>query len=489
MEGLLRKFVEAGDTVEDTSAVRALVVAMARLSQQDKYVDIIAQHNLLERLLDMLLRRVDMVGDEIVIREACCVAVCRIALRLGALDTKRRQRIANLLFDMLQTVDELPVLENAIAGVRALSEQDICHKELLSEDLILRVAEIAFKHMSEKSLCRMCCAVLAVLSYDTASHPGLSSVTVLNVLFAITKCDDITTREFVAACLCNVSIDIGTSTRMIEKGVVEVIASLSGATSERIQELCAKCICNLTCAVEMHTQIIHHKVLQTILMISLVRSVSEVTKRLCARSLLNMLTESNWMAILDAGGIRAFSTLSLITCDITQHICARAFLIFSAYEKGREEIVNRRTVLHSLFGLVKNESMKTKILVGKTVCNLLACNVTMKAAIGGGALSVLKIIAILDVEELREAVAKVLIIMANTQQLYPYLFREPVVPVLVLILQKSINVAFNCALHALTSMSKVDSFRKLLIEKGCVSTIVNVIINGKVRMFINIYLL
>eukprot|EP01041_Mallomonas_annulata_P005817 gene5817-11737_t len=522
LEGLLRNFVEAGRNVEDSSAVQALVVAVAQLSQQSKYMDIIAHHGLLDQLLDTLLVRVstddnngdignDVAGSErkeqrqrtkegkergqnnnnnnngnntstgtdkdlenIKIREACCVAICRIALRLNQIDKEKRRQIASVLTSML-TSDQISVLENTVSGIRALAEKGICHTELLCDQLIHNIAQIAIRYKNEISLCRLCCAALAVFSYDKQAHESLSSEKVMNVIFTITKSDDIATREFVATCICNISINPDSSRYMIQKGVVEVISSLSGATSERIQELSAKCICNLTCISDCHNIMIKHKVLPTILMISLVRSVSITTRRLCARSLLNMLNEINTKMMLDAGVIRAFANLSLINCVHTQFICARAFLIFTYTEKAREEICNRRSVLHSLLGLVKCDSNKTKGIVGKAVCNILACPVTRKAAIIGGALSVLKIIATFKVEELRERTAMVLIVMAKTPSLYDFLLREPIIPVLVLILQESGPLAFECAIFALSSLSANAVFRELLINKGCVSAIVTTV--------------
>lgn len=479
LEGLLRKFVEAGEDVVDTAAVQALVIALAQLSQHDKYMAIITQHDLLNQLLNLVLKHVIAEPENDIIREAGCVAVTRIALKIAAVTEGQRVQISLLLMSLIGKED-LAILENAISGIRGLSESNICHKELVSDELILRIAKIAIKHCNRASLCRMCCAVLAVMSHDETAHSGLSVDTVISILFKITKSDDIVTRELVAAVLCNISVNPEVSKRMISLNIVDVIDSLSGATSERIQELCARCICNLTCCTESHQMIIKAKVLETILMISLVRSMSDSTRRLCARSLLNMLTPENFQSMLAAGVIRAFSNLSMINCIHTQHICARSLLIFTSIEKGREEIASRRPVLHALFGLVKAESLKTKVLVGKAICNLLACEKTRKTVIIGGALSVVKIIATLSVEELRERCASVLAIMAKSPDLYDYLLREPVVPVLVLILQQSKAVAFQSALHALSNLSASERFRNTMIEKGCVSSIVNAILIGKV---------
>jgi hypothetical protein len=114
-----------------------------------------------------------------------------------------------------------------------------------------------------------------------------------------------------------------------------VLDYLSGTTSELIQELCAKCICNLTFQVIFHKAIIKEGILHIIMVISLVRSISATTKQLCARSLLNLLTDENLKELNDAGAIRIFASLSTIDSQGTQNICARGFLIFTGTEDKR----------------------------------------------------------------------------------------------------------------------------------------------------------
>ena len=110
---------------------------------------------------------------------------------------------------------------------------------------------------------------------------------------------------------------------------------LSGTTSELIQELIAKCICNLTYQPIFHKQMIDEGVLNIIMMVSLVRSISTITKQLCARSFLNLLRNENLKDINDAGAVRIFANLSAIDCTGLQNICARGFLIFTGTEDKR----------------------------------------------------------------------------------------------------------------------------------------------------------
>ena len=330
--------------MRDPATIRALVGAFAQLTQEDKYIKELDREKLLMEMLNLNLSLIKSAKNDDRVLESCCVSVSRICLYVRDIEPNMRLEISQILFELLDN-DDTDVLKNCISSIRALLENGICHDEIIAVDsLISRIANITVRYCDQRDIPRLGCAVLTVLSHDRAAHNGLSAEDVLLVLFQLTRSDDIVTRELVATCICNISINEECRVRMIEKGVVDVIASLSGATSERIQELCARSICNLTCTVEMHPLMIENNILQTTLMISLVRSVSNGTKQLCARALLNLVSDDNLPAIISAGVIRAFSTLSHLEDSHTQYICARGFLLLSASIGGRETIVQKRTV-------------------------------------------------------------------------------------------------------------------------------------------------
>eukprot|EP01035_Chromulina_nebulosa_P026197 gene26197-34271_t len=177
--------------------------------------------------------------------------------------------------------------------------------------------------------------------------------------------------------------------------------------SEVILELCAKCICNLTSKVDLHPNMIKSKILDIILMISLVRSVADSTRIICAKALLNLITDDNLPTIRESGAVRVFATLSSLHNPPVQFICAKGFYLLSITASRREELVQRRTILQSLFNMVKCQSTRIRVQVGITICNLLACSATNKA-------------------ELREATARVIINMAMDPSLHKALLREPI---------------------------------------------------------------
>jgi hypothetical protein len=59
-------------------------------------------------------------------------------------------------------------------------------------------------------------------------------------------------------------------------------------------------------------------------------------------------------------------------------------------------LAERSTFLQSVFEMVKCQSQRTRLNVGSTVCNLIACPNSTSMMINSGALGVLKIIATID---------------------------------------------------------------------------------------------
>jgi hypothetical protein len=521
IESLLENFVEAGPmALADDKSAHVFAMYLARLSEDHKYMAILASQGLLLTIVELLLQLVKEKKKDMVVQESACIGVVRIALQLNKdMPEWLPKQISEMMFELLSLRD-IFVLRNTICGIRCLGEYGLCHNELLSDAFLERVAGIVVRYHDDKILVENCLAVLAVFSYDEASHNGLAVESVMTVLFQAASStstyttthsngrvhsthtekthNTISIRGLVATTLCNISVDERVRACMVDKGVVDVLSNLSGATSELIQELCAKCICNITASTTLHTRILKHGILQTLLMISLVRAVANTTKQLCARALLNLLEDANIEALKAAGAVRVFATLSAIDNLPIQNICARAFLIFTGNESMREDIVSRLPVVHAIFGMVcmellyfcvlliyllsqvKCSSLRVNVMVGLAICNLLVCPLCQKAAINAGGLSVLKIIASMDIDELTEATARVIVNLILEPTLHPNLLRESLVPVLVLFLQHPSRTAFECSLHALSCMAQHDIFHNMMIDKGCITALVGALMSGRI---------
>jgi hypothetical protein len=486
VELLVRVFVENGFGISDPAAKQALALALAKLSQESKYLEVIEKLQLLNKVLRLLMDLREAHRDSLLLQESCCIAICRISLRMkDDITEDGRSKIAEIFLDMLQTNDQY-VLLSTISGIRALGSSGLCPKELLGDkSLLSKIASIVARFNHEIEICRYGCAVLAVFSYDIAAHDVLAEKSILNVLFANINSDDAVTRELVANTVCNLSMHAVACQTMISMNVVEVLGQLSSSTSETILDLCAKSLCNLTCFPELHKQVIQNHVLEILLMIALVRTVSSQTKCNCAKALLNLVTDDNLSYITNSGAVRIFATLSTIPFAPVQSVCSKGFHVLTSNRLRRSEMVKVRTVIQSLFHMIKSASTSmssnVKIRLGMSVINLLSCSSSNAEAISAGALSCLKIIATMDFEELREAVARIILNLALDEKFHNVLLREPIVAILILILQKhTTQVSFAVAINGLSCLSQIPIFKKILLRDLALEALIGMIITGKV---------
>ncbi len=505
LEMLIEKVISMGDTLTDLEAIEALTVALAKLSQDEFSMNILKRRGLFDMMLRLILQLLAKSGEKYVTaKETSAVAICRIALKIGIdnLSGELKKSIADSLMGLLQC-ENLGVLESAIGAIRALGDVGICNNDFMvyKDTLFTRLAGIVKMYGDgHQSLCRNCCALFANYSYLAEAHLPLSQDAVMEVLFLTTKSDDKFTRETVAITICNMTVSPEASDRLIKNGVCGIIATLSGATSEEIQHLCAKCICNLSCSEQNQKVIIAHGVLQTVLLIALVRTVEDKTKMLCARAIMNMISDSNIDALKEAGVVRVFASIAAIMNHTTQNQCAQGYLIFSTTKERREDVCSRKPVMQALFLMIKSSSPLCRILVGMTVCNLLSCENSQRAAISAGALQVLKIISTMEYPQLREASARVIINLMQVKSLYPALQRSaPIVPMINYILHHS-NTGepiksesyiesnptisgdiFDCAVNSMSCISQAEEFREHIYSAEGVQALIVAVLSGKVK--------
>ncbi|RYG96107.1 hypothetical protein EON65_54925, partial [archaeon] len=471
--------------ITDPAAKQALALALAKLSQDNSYMDTIEKLDLLNRVLKILMTLRYEHKDSLLLQESCCIAICRISLRLGTNMTgTERESVTHTLFDLL-TFGDRNVLSSAISGIRALGVSGLCPDEFLQDNQFLsKIANIILRFRGDAELCRYGCAVLAVFSYDTQAHDRLAEKDIMSVLFANINSDDEITRELVANSLCNLSVHAVACQTMIDMNVVEVLGQLSCSTSETILDLCAKSLCNLTCNAELHKKMIDNNVLEIIIMIALVRTVSSQTKCTCAKALLNLVSDENLPSIVVSGAIRVFASLSTSPFVPVQTVCSKGFHLLTLNEKRRQELVRNRAVAQALFHMVKcstSSSSRVKIRLGISVTNLLSCNATCRDAIQAGALSCLKIVATMDFEELRDACARTILHMANDQHMHTLLFKEPVVAILLLIIQRhKAPTTFELAMRALRCLSQIESFRKPFFRDQGFEALISAVYSGNV---------
>jgi len=492
---LVTVFIENGSNIIDSAAKQALALALAKLSQEMKYLRVIDQLQLLEKVLRLLIDLREAHRDSLLLQESCCIAICRISLCMNnqSLITQADKNIISQIFlDMLNTNDQF-VLLSTVSGIRALGSSGLCPKELLyhhhngeSTNLLPKIATIIARYPNDMEMCRFGCAVLAVFSYNIEAHTLLAERSILNVLFNNINSEDNITREVVANTVCNLSMHSEACHMMITMNVVEVLGQLSSSTSETILDLCSKALCNFTCYPDLHYQMISNHVLEILIMISLVRTVSSQTKCTCAKALLNLITDENVGFMTTSGAVRVFASLSTVPFPPVQHVCAKGFYLLTTNTLRRKEFVKHRAVVQSLFHMIKSSfataSSSVKTRLGVSLINLLSCSASNSEAMSAGGLPCLKIIATMDFEELRDITAKMILKLTLNEKFHPVLMREPIVPMLILVLQKHISMqSFSSAIFALSCLSQVSTFKKIILKDQGLQALIGTIFNGKVN--------
>lgn len=485
LELLIQYFVMNGASIEDPNAKQALALALAKLSEEEDYLAVIERLHLLDKVLHLLMHLRREHKESLVLQESCCIAIVRIALKMDdLLNAEERSLVSELLLDMLD-IDDKYVLTSTISGIRAMGSTGLCPKEFLANKLFLsKIGAIVMKHNKQTDLCRYGCAVLAVFSYDVEAHDLLAEKLILNVLFANIRSEDAITRELVANTLCNLSLHPLACETMINMNVVELLGELSSSTSETILDLCSKSLCNLTCNKALHQSMIQNNVLEILLMISLVRTVSSHTKCTCAKALLNLMTDENIMMITSSGAIRIFASLASNPFSPVQKVCSKGFHLMTINVNRRREFVKNRAVLHSLFNMMKGTSTtssRVKNRLGISIINLLSCPETNFDAIKAGALSCLKVVATLGHEQLRDATGRLIITLASDIKFHSLLAKEPIVPMLILILQEhETPEVFEVAIQGLCCLAGFETFKKIMFRDKAIEAMIGTIFSGKV---------
>jgi hypothetical protein len=134
LQALLRKFIESGFVVDEEQAVRALVIALAKLSKEEGYMTVLHSINMLPKALELLLLMCNKVADDPAIQESASIAICSICLKLDKeqekISSSMLQQIARLYSSLLHESD-LNVLSSVVRSVRALMAHNICDMEML----------------------------------------------------------------------------------------------------------------------------------------------------------------------------------------------------------------------------------------------------------------------------------------------------------------------------------------------------------------------
>ena len=236
---------------------------------------------------------------------------------------------------------------------------------------------------------QFCCAVLSSLTYYESCRERLCECDIITALKHLSEMTDDETRQRCLVAYANLSCADSVQDQMVEQGVVSIIAGLADSYQEINQNCCAKALCNLSRHEETRMRVVEEGGVQALMMISMVRSVDLDTKLLCVKALSNLIDITTLDELIVHGIVGAMSNLCSLEFSPITDSCAQVLNQLTMCHAGRQNIVEKYSGMHALFGMFDRCSSSTKVLVARTSSNLILNEEVRTRAIENGGLEVL----------------------------------------------------------------------------------------------------
>ena len=455
-----------------------MTATVAALTRSAMYMDVVIRQGSVLVLLDAMMDLLERYKDNLPIQESCCIAIVCICGHTSIdFDSKRREQISHVFFYLSQS-QEPTLLCSILSGILVLAERGVT--EMLSLENLQRVTEIARLYSQHEHLTQICCAIFRLYSYGEKFIKEITANSVIDFLFTKASSDDPISAELAAVVICNLAYFRDSCRMIVQRGLIPLLPALS-CQDPLIQDIYVRCMCNISAFEESKELMLREGIPQTILMIALVRSVSNTTKRLCLKVVLNILDTNSIPIYVETNVVRAFSSLSTVPDTVIQVLCAKGLLVMTSTEEGRKEIAMRRTVLMALFGLIHCTDILIKNMAGVAVYNILCCDACWETVALSGGIALMKVLVTADSDILREASAQALISMIERQSLHQVLVKEPLLHMMVEVLRRPAAFAFEAALCSLAYLSHFPIFRTILLDNDCATILLAALMSGSVN--------
>ena len=328
-------------------------------------------------------------------------------------------------------------------------------------------------------------AIFASLSYSAQHIPHLFDAGVLDAIFLLARKEETATRKRCATVLCNLSFDPHVRNHMVERNVVLLLAQLSNTYSDETQMDCAWCFHNLACSGGSGPEAVARTTLNrdtmvkqgavgALLMIALVRAVTTQTREICARALLNLITEETTAKVIDCGITQGLASLCGLDSEMCLKICAQAFWTLSLHPIGRAKIASKRNSMQGLCSLIRSDVIATRTLCGATVLNLLLLEAdTAVLATKAGALSVVKVMCTSGDAAVQVVCAHAVAKIASIAACRAHMPKESIPQAMVLLAQQNQDEATAvAALRALTCLALSHFPLAVLLQAGILHVVI-----------------
>jgi hypothetical protein len=165
----------------------------------------------------------------------------------------------------------------------------------------------------------------------------------------------------------------GTRQRMVQDGVVVSLLGLCSSHDEETRLHCVSALCNLGCLVGSEETIVNQGAISELMIVALVRAITDRTKVVCAQTLMNLLVENTADYMIREGLIWALSELSKLKgYPGVVRAAAVAFAVIVRSTHSRKRLIQEKGAIHSLMKLLRIDDAETRSLCWSTFGRIIA---------------------------------------------------------------------------------------------------------------------
>ncbi|CAM9672074.1 unnamed protein product, partial [Choristocarpus tenellus] len=409
-------------------------------------------------------------GVQVASQRCCAATLCNLACIPSNITRMVEEGVIPSIIDLLKTGD-IQCVKYCCAAL-CLVAQDV-------SNCVLIINEGAVPHMlagaKEGDILtkQSCCAVLSTLSSKEESREQLCNCGALPALIQLASMDDEATKLRCVIAFANLSCEYTIQGEMVNAGVVQVLTELSNSYKEETQLYSARALCNLACHHGSEAALVDGGGVSALMMIAMVRSVNLETKQICAKALLNLLTEDTLQRLLEEGLMSAATSLSKLDNEDSMRACTTVLAVLSADPGGRAKFVERKSALVALFDLLRSSDQGTKVICGKAVCNLVSCADSQLAAVEAGAVACLCQLAKLGVSEMEASTAETFFLVSGNDLCREEVFRTALPTIVYLSRSPNPDARWACA-RTLSALAWHADSRKALSGVGVARALVSI---------------
>jgi hypothetical protein len=327
---------------------------------------------------------------------------CMAALACLAADERSRPHMCNV--EVVRCVSQTLQLERSSVLVERfccsclslLCRDEKCSLLMVEQGSIEAVLSTCMETNDlETKAC--CCHVLASMSFHPSCCMPLVRMGVISVLATLAKIRDAGIQRCCASTLANLSGEREIRSILSSASTVPILSILSASYSEESQKDCAKILCNLSSLEGSEQALVKEGAVSVLLMISMVRALSPLTKETCLKALVNLFTRNTAEDMVREGLVKVLSPLtSLESVDATE-ISTLAFgKLLSLHPAGREALCSEKSALRSLFALMERSTLaeaKVSSIHENMLCELVYYDNSRNQSVQSGIIDALHKIA------------------------------------------------------------------------------------------------